>query len=181
MPTIATQNVIHTQVYHSLCGDLLLGSLGEQLCLCDWTNRRNATSVLFRLKRHLRAHFIEDGSATTDMAIRQLDEYFCGMRHMFSIHLLFAGTSFQHAVWSALLSVPCGETITYLQLAERIGCRQSVRAVANAVGANAVSIFVPCHRIVGTDGSLTGYAGGLSAKHFLLQLESPLSVMSHVR
>lgn len=169
---MATSDIIYTQVYHSPCGDLLLGSLGDQLCLCDWTNRRNADAVLSRLYRYLHADITSSKSATIDMAISQLDEYFHSARCTFSVPLLFAGTAFQQAVWSSLLTIPYGETVTYLQLAERLHCPQSVRAVANAVGANAMSVFVPCHRIIGTNGTLTGYAGGLPAKRFLLQLES---------
>lgn len=169
---MATSGIIYTQVYHSPCGDLLLGSLGDQLCLCDWTNRRNADAVLSRLCRHLHAEITNGNSAVIDMAISQLEEYFQGIRCAFSVPLLFAGTAFQQAVWSSLLTIPYGETITYLQLARRLHCPQSVRAVANAVGANAMSVFVPCHRIIGTNGTLTGYAGGLPAKRFLFQLES---------
>lgn len=169
---MATSNNIYTQVYHSPYGDLFLGSLGDRLCLCDWTNRRNANAVLSRLRRYLHTDFIEGNSAVINMAISQLDEYFQGTRSAFTIPLLFAGTAFQQAVWSSLLTIPYGETVTYLQLAEHLHCPQPVRAVANAVGANAMSIFIPCHRIIGTNGSLTGYAGGLPAKRFLLQLES---------
>lgn len=174
---MSNSSIIYTQVYHSPCGDLLLGSLGDQLCLCNWTNRRNADAVLSRLYRYLHADITSSKSATIDMAISQLDEYFHSVRRTFSVPLLFAGTPFQQAVWSALLTVPYGKTITYLQLAERIGCPQSVRAVANAVGANAMSILVPCHRIVGTNGTLTGYAGGLPTKRFLLQWETSHSAM----
>ncbi len=174
---MAISNIIHTQVYHSPCGDLLLGSLSDRLCLCDWTNRHNANVVLSRLRQYLHADLKEGNSAIIDMAISQLGEYFIGARSTFTTPILFAGTAFQQAVWSSLLTVPYGETVTYLQLAERLHCPQSVRAVANAVGANAVSIFVPCHRIIGTNGTLTGYAGGLPAKRFLLQLESPQSAM----
>jgi len=174
---MAASNNIYTQVYHSPCGDLLLGSLGDRLCLCDWANRHNANAVLSRLRRYLHADFIEGNSAVIDVAISQLDEYFQGTHSAFAIPLLFAGTAFQQAVWSSLLTIPYGKTITYLQLAERHHCPQSVRAVANAVGSNAISVLVPCHRIIGTNGTHTGYAGGLPAKRFLLQLESHQPVM----
>lgn len=90
---------------------------------------------------------------------------------MFDIPLMTAGTDFQKSVWSRLNGIPSGKTISYRSLACDIGRPQSVRAIANAVGANALSIFIPCHRVVGSDGSLTGYAGGLAAKQFLLGLE----------
>ncbi len=168
---------ICTRAYSSLCGNLLLGSLGDRLCLCDWTNRHDAFAVLSRLKRHLQADMMKGNSMVIDMAISQLDEYFHGGRKTFSVPLLFAGTPFQQAIWEALRGIPYGTTLTYLQLAEYINCPQSVRAVANAVGANAMSIFVPCHRIIGTNGTLTGYAGGLPAKRFLLQWEASQSAI----
>lgn len=177
MPATPAPKTICTQVWHSPCGDLLLGSLGDRLCLCDWTNRRNVSAILSRLKRCSHADIIEQNSSVIDLAVSQLDEYFHSTRRTFSVPLLLAGTSFQQAVWAALQGIPYGTTVTYLQLAERINCPQSVRAVANAVGANAMSIFVPCHRIIGTNGTLTGYAGGLPAKRFLLQLESSRAAM----
>ena len=168
---------IYTHAYPSPCGNLLLGSLGDRLCLCDWTNRHDASAVLSRLKRYLHADIVAGNSSVMDLAVSQLDEYFIGTRSTFSVPLLFAGTPFQQAVWTALQGVPYGTTLTYLQLAERINCPQSVRAVANAIGANAMSIFVPCHRIIGTSGTLTGYAGGLPAKRFLLQWEASQSAI----
>ena len=168
---------IYTRTCSAPCGDLLLGSLGDRLCLCDWTNRHDASAVLSRLKRRLHADIVAGNSSVMDLAVSQLAEYFHSTRRTFSVPLLFAGTPFQQAVWTALQGVPYGTTLTYLQLAERINCPQSVRAVANAVGANAMSIFVPCHRIIGTNGTLTGYAGGLPAKRLLLQLESSLAAM----
>ena len=86
--------------------------------------------------------------------------------------LLFVGTDFQKAVWNELLKIPFGKTVSYGEMALRIGMPKAVRAVANANGANSISIFAPCHRVIGSDRSLTGYGGGLSAKKFLLELES---------
>ena len=85
--------------------------------------------------------------------------------------LLFVGSDFQKSVWQMLLEIPYGQTISYGEMARRIGIPKAVRAVANANGANAISIFAPCHRIIGSDRSLTGYGGGLEAKKFLLELE----------
>lgn len=104
-------------------------------------------------------------------AINQLDEYFAGSRKSFDIDLLFAGTDFQKEVWRRLLSIPYGTTVSYAEMARAVGMPRSVRAVANANSANAISIFAPCHRVIGSDHSLTGYAGGLPAKRMLLELE----------
>jgi methylated-DNA-[protein]-cysteine S-methyltransferase len=108
-------------------------------------------------------------------AIAQLKEYFAGRRTSFDLPLdLQAGTAFQQSVWRALLTIPCGQTTSYARLSHGIGKPQASRAVGAAVGRNPLSIVVPCHRVVGTDGSLTGYAGGLDRKTALLKLERAL-------
>ncbi len=102
---------------------------------------------------------------------RQLGEYFAGLRKGFDLPLDFAGTPFQRAVWNGLLEIPYGQTRTYRQLAERLGKPSATRAVGAANGRNPISIIVPCHRVIGSDGTLTGFAGGLAAKAHLLELE----------
>ena len=104
-------------------------------------------------------------------ATAQLSEYFAGQRREFDIPLDLAGTEFQRAAWTALASVPYGETRSYRQQAEAIGRPKAVRAIGAANGRNPVPIVLPCHRIVGSDGSLTGYGGGLSIKEYLLKHE----------
>lgn len=101
----------------------------------------------------------------------QLDEYFAGTRNSFDLPLDLRGTEFQVATWESLATIPFGETATYSEQAARIGRPTAVRAIGAANGRNPVSIVLPCHRVVGADGSLTGFAGGLKAKHFLLDLE----------
>jgi methylated-DNA-[protein]-cysteine S-methyltransferase len=105
-------------------------------------------------------------------AIRELREYFAGKRRAFTVELKPAGTSFQLAVWQALRAIPYGETISYGELARRIGRPSASRAVGAANGANPLPIIVPCHRVIGADGSLTGFGGGVETKRFLLGLES---------
>ena len=102
----------------------------------------------------------------------QLEEFFAGERREFSLALAPAGTPFQLAVWQALRAIPYGTTITYGELARRIGNPRAVRAVGLANGRNPLSIIVPCHRVIGANGTLTGYGGGLERKRFLLALES---------
>ena len=105
-------------------------------------------------------------------AIRQLDEYFAGTRTVFDLPLdLQAGTAFQQSVWQALLAIPCGERSSYADVSRRIGRPNASRAVGAAVGRNPISIVVPCHRVLGSGGALTGYAGGLDRKTALLRLE----------
>ena len=101
----------------------------------------------------------------------QLDEYFSGRRTAFDVALAPEGTDFQRAVWAGLLTIPYGETLSYGELAERIGSPKAVRAVGLANGANPVAVVVPCHRVIGADGSLTGYGGGLPRKAWLLAHE----------
>lgn len=102
----------------------------------------------------------------------QLDEYFAGKRTAFSLPLDFGGTAFQRSVWQALLTIPYGETRSYREIARQIGRPAAVRAVGAANARNPLSIVAPCHRVIGATGKLTGFAGGLSAKEFLLRLES---------
>ena len=122
---------------------------------------------------------IDKGEVCADFPLlqqteQQLREYFAGERKEFVLPLHFIGTDFQQQVWHALLTIPFGETRSYLQIAQQIQNEKSVRAVGAANGKNPISIITPCHRVIGSSGKLTGFAGGLEAKAFLLQLESPV-------
>lgn len=117
----------------------------------------------------------EDGAhVVLCRAIAQLQEYFAGRRSTFDLPLDLQGTPFQKSVWQALLAIPCGSTTSYAAIGQRIGKPSASRAVGAAVGRNPVSIVVPCHRVLGTGGALTGYAGGLERKSALLKLEGAL-------
>ncbi|SHF98953.1 methylated-DNA-[protein]-cysteine S-methyltransferase [Microbulbifer donghaiensis] len=107
----------------------------------------------------------------TDCAARQLEEYFAGERREFELPLNPRGTEFQRRVWDALAGIPYGETRSYREQAEALGNLKAIRAVARANGANPIAIVIPCHRVIGADGTLTGYAGGLEMKARLLTLE----------
>ena len=106
-------------------------------------------------------------------AVLQLNEYFEGKREIFDFKLNPAGTEFQQKVWRALLEIPFGKTISYMELSKKLGDVKAIRAVASANGKNPIWIVVPCHRVIATDGSLTGYAGGLWRKKWLLEHENP--------
>ena len=110
--------------------------------------------------------------------VTQLDEYFNGTRQQFSLKLNPDGTKFQKRVWKELLNIPFGKTLSYLQLTKELGDIKAIRAVANANGKNPIWIIIPCHRVIGSDGSLTGYAGGLQRKKWLLDHESPVKQQS---
>ena len=113
----------------------------------------------------------EGDAAVIDRARRQLDEYFSGARERFQLSLAMGGTDLQLTVWQRLCSIPFASTVSYRELAAAVGRPSAVRAVAAACGANAISIIVPCHRVTGSDGSLTGYAGGVEAKRRLIAME----------
>ena len=111
-------------------------------------------------------------------AVSQLQDYFSGKRNYFSFKLNPKGTDFQQKVWQELLKIPFGKTISYLDLAKKLGDAKVIRAAASANGKNPLWIVVPCHRVIGTDGSLTGYAGGLWRKKWLLEHETPTNQQS---
>jgi len=155
---------IKIQYYETPVGELILGSYKDQLCLCDWRYRKMRDAVDSRLQKFFGTTYQEQKSDIIDLTISQLKEYFEGSRKQFDIPLVFAGTDFQKNVWNALLEIPYGRVDSYAGLSKKLNNILAIRAVAAANGANAISIIVPCHRIIGTDGKLIGYAGGLPAK-----------------
>jgi methylated-DNA-[protein]-cysteine S-methyltransferase len=155
-------------------GELILGSYQDRLCLCDWRYRNARESIYSRIKESLKVGFKENATDVTREAVKQLDQYFIAERKCFDLPLRPVGSEFQKRVWKALLEIPYGRTTTYSGLSEKLGDKDAIRAVAAANGANALAIFIPCHRVIGRDGRLTGYAGGLSAKKQLLRLENAL-------
>jgi methylated-DNA-[protein]-cysteine S-methyltransferase len=154
----------HYVYFDSPLGRILLTSDG-----------RAVTGVYFEGQKYQavpRAGWIEDPACPVLVqAQAQLNEYFGGRRSVFDLPLAAAGTAFQMRVWRALCAIPCGKTVSYGSLAGSLGTPQGVRAVAAAVGRNPVSVVIPCHRVIGSNGSLTGYAGGLERKRALLVLE----------
>ncbi len=163
------------QYYDSPCGKMVLASINGKLCLCDWNDMPCAERNKRRLIKSLNVSFKEEPSEVLRQTIFQLDEYFAGIRRDFSIPLHPIGTEFQRRVWEALQEIPYGETRSYKEIAIRVGNIKGIRAVAQAIGANGISIVIPCHRVIGTNKSLTGFAGGLSAKRTLLSIENSLS------
>ena len=125
-----------------------------------------------RIQTGLKAEYEEEGSAIIEETRAQISQYFSGERTQFNLPLLLVGSEFQKKVWKTLLEIPFGKTNTYSGLSRTLGNEKAIRAVAAANGANAISIIVPCHRILGSDGRLIGYAGGLETKRNLLRLEN---------
>ena len=168
---ITEKKNITVKQHNTPCGRLILGDFDGLLCLCDWLTGKHRERTDIQLKKTLKADFKEGTTPVIEEAARQIDEYFAGKRTVFDIPMLHIGTDFRKRVWAELLNIPYGTTISYGQLAQRIDMPTAVRAVANANGANPISIIVPCHRVIGSDGTLTGYGGGLTIKQALLALE----------
>ena len=124
----------------------------------------------------MNVEFTMASSAVIEQTVNQLDDYFAGHLTVFNIPLQPVGTDFQRRVWKALLDIPFGQTRSYMEIAKSIGNPQGVRAVAQAIGANGIGIIIPCHRVIGSNHSLTGFAGGLDKKQLLLQLERTISM-----
>ena len=164
-------NAIRIKRYLSPVGELLVGSFDGKLCICDWAREKRRDVNDRRIQRALRAVYEDGASDTIERAIAQLDEYFARERTSFDISLIFTGTDFQNSVWRELQNIPYGETVSYGELARKLGCPKAVRAVAAANGANPISIFVPCHRVIGSDRKMVGYGGGLEATKGQLTLE----------
>ena len=166
------RTLIFIRHYSLPCGEVVLGAAGGELCLCDWAGKACAERNMRRLVRLMGAEFKEESSPVLELTKAELDEYFAGRRKAFDIPLHPVGTPFQLRVWSVLTEIPYGQTRTYSEIARRVGNPRGVRAVAQAIGANGIAILIPCHRVIGSDRSLTGFAGGLDAKRILLQTES---------
>lgn len=149
-------------------GRLTLVARGDRLAAILWENDDPARVSLGAMEEH-------GGHPVLLETERQLRAYFGGELKEFSLDLDFSGTDFQKAVWNALLAIPFGETRTYAQIARQVGSPQAVRAVGAANGRNPISIVAPCHRVIGSNGKLTGFAGGLREKAWLLDMESAAS------
>ena len=162
---------ILTTVFPSPLGDLIACATEHGLCLLEFVGSRRVEREQQDLQRLLKRPMIAGTNEHLAQAEQELREYFAGSLHTFNVALHTPATPFQAAVWQGLRQIPYGKTASYREQAERLGRPTAVRAVANANGQNRVSIIIPCHRVIGADGSLTGYAGGLQRKAWLLQHE----------
>lgn len=170
----ASENRIIVSCYQSKFGELLIGDYQGQLCICDWLYRKMRAQIDVRLQTRLNANYFSGNTAIIDSTKAQLEQYFSGGSKNFDIPLKWVGTEFQKEVWKELLKIPFGLTETYLGLSQKMNNKGAIRAIASANGANAISIIVPCHRIIGSDGKLVGYAGGVETKKKLLQFENAI-------
>jgi AraC family transcriptional regulator of adaptative response/methylated-DNA-[protein]-cysteine methyltransferase len=166
------RNMIFTRRILTPLGPMLAAASDEGICLLEFTDRRMLETQLNRIRKRITTDILPGNNSHLDVLEKQLNEYFAGKRKLFSLPLVLSGTPFQEKVWSALLDIPYGETRSYKQQAQAIGQPEAVRAVARANGDNRIAIIIPCHRVIGSDGQLVGYGGGLFRKQYLLSLET---------
>ena len=153
-------------------GPLLAGASEEGICLLEYPDRRMLERNLLTLRERFGCPAVPGSHPLLTQLRRELEAYFAGRRRAFDVPIAARGTPFQEMVWRELARIPHGTTISYAELARRVGRPSARRAVARANGQNRISILIPCHRVIGQDGSLTGYGGGLWRKRLLLHLES---------
>ena len=152
-------------------GPMFICATDKGICLVEFTDRKMLETEFRDLQKKLNAVILQGENEHIKACKKQLKEYFEGKRRSFDLTLDLPGTPFQQSVWEELLNIPFGTTSTYQQMARRLGKETAVRAMANANGHNRVAIIVPCHRVIGKDGNLTGYGGGLQRKQWLLDHE----------
>ncbi len=152
-------------------GTMIAGATDKGICMFEFADYKLLEQELKQLTTSLKAPLVQGENVYFGILRKQLDQYFKGELQEFDIPLDLVGTEFQKQVWSGLLQIPYGSTTTYAKQAERLGKPSAVRAVANANGKNKISIILPCHRVIGADGTLTGYGGGIWRKKKLLELE----------
>jgi AraC family transcriptional regulator of adaptative response/methylated-DNA-[protein]-cysteine methyltransferase len=167
--------MIRTVKIESPLGELIAGATDEGICLLEFNDRKRAATECRDLVRLLNQPMEEGENEHLTILIQQLAEYFSGSRKKFSIPLVTPGTDFQKEAWNELMEIPFGSTRSYQEQANALNRPDSVRAVANANGTNRISIVIPCHRVIGTNGRLTGYGGGLKRKKWLLDHEKKYS------
>ncbi|KHN91370.1 XRE family transcriptional regulator [Pectobacterium actinidiae] len=176
-PTEQSQ-VIMIHRFTTLLGPMFVCATERGVCLLEFTDRRMLETEFRDLQRLLNARIMSGENNHTRQAEKEIGEYFAGTRQQFTLVLDTPGSDFQRTVWQALQTVPYGQTSHYQALSGQMGKPNAVRAVAAANGANRVAIVIPCHRIIGKDGSMTGYGGGIARKEWLIEHEKKCFMMS---
>ena len=157
--------------FDSPLGKIVLGEYNGKICLVEFKGSTRAKSSLNFLSKHYGTDIKKNENQVLSNAKKQFGQYFSGKLSKFTLPLDYAGTEFQEAIWKQLSKIPYGKTVNYGWVAEKAGNPKAARAAGAAIGDNRISIIVPCHRVVGKDGSLTGYGGGLKKKEWLLAHE----------
>jgi AraC family transcriptional regulator, regulatory protein of adaptative response / methylated-DNA-[protein]-cysteine methyltransferase len=170
--------IVHTARIQTPLGPMVACATNDALCILEFADRPMLATQIKRVRQHLGCAYVPSGNGIIDVAGAELNAYFAGQLTAFTVPLLSPGSPFQQSVWKVLGEIPYGETRSYAQIARNIGRAEAVRAVANANGGNRIAIMIPCHRVIGSNGDLTGYGGGLWRKKRLLEIERGRSTLS---
>ncbi|MPS64775.1 MAG: cysteine methyltransferase [Chryseobacterium sp.] len=166
--------IIYRKTIETPLGTMFACAVEEGICLLEFTDRKNMEKQFKSLSKTLNAEFVEKDHEHFNQLERELTEYFEGKRERFETSLFITGTDFQKKVWQLLTEIPMGITRTYKQQSEFLGNLKAIRAVGTANGMNKIAILIPCHRVIGSNGELVGYAGGIWRKQKLLELEKAI-------
>jgi AraC family transcriptional regulator, regulatory protein of adaptative response / methylated-DNA-[protein]-cysteine methyltransferase len=168
------KTIIHISRFATPLGPMFACATSQGVCLLEFTNRRMLETEFDDLRRRLKGVILPGENPHLTQVEKEMTEYFEGQRKIFTVPLHTPGTDFQQSVWNRLQQIPYGETCSYGQLALSMDMPNAVRAVASANGHNRIAIIIPCHRIIGANGDLTGYGGGLPRKRWLIDFENQL-------
>src|SRR5690606_38014546 len=176
LPKNEKNAVIYLKNIETPLGTMIACAGESGISMLEFSDKKSLGAELEEISRHLGAHIIPGESSIFAKLEEELHEYFNGERKAFSVPISPVGTDFQKKVWEVLLKIPYGTTTSYREQATILGNPKAVRAVANANGLNKISILIPCHRIIGSNGTLTGYGGGIWRKQKLLELEKAILI-----
>ncbi|MEE9554071.1 MAG: methylated-DNA--[protein]-cysteine S-methyltransferase [candidate division Zixibacteria bacterium] len=174
MKSSANIQPIHYQKFATPLGDMVAASYNNRLCLLGFLDRKKPETILKPLGKKLKTDLKEANTNTLKLTRKQLRLYFDSKISRFELPLKAMGTDFQKSVWKQLGRIPHGKTVNYGKIAERVGKPNGARAAGMAIGSNPISIIVPCHRVIGKSGALTGFAGGIWRKKWLLEHEGAI-------
>ncbi|HMI02999.1 MAG TPA: methylated-DNA--[protein]-cysteine S-methyltransferase [Pedobacter sp.] len=163
--------IINMTEFSTPLGPMLAGATSEGICLLEFTNRIRLEKEFSELQRLLNATMQPGSNQHLDQLENELSEYFEGKRKSFSVPLHTPGNEFAQTVWKTLLEIPYGKTCSYKEQAEMMNNPKAIRAIASTNGRNRLAIIIPCHRVIGSDGNMTGYAAGIDKKKWLLKFE----------
>lgn len=166
--------IIYQKTIQTPLGEMIACAVDQGICLLEFTDRKNSEKQFMSLSKALNAEVEEREHIHFKQLEEELNEYFDGRRDHFEVPLFITGTAFQEKVWQLLREIPMGETRTYKQQSEFLGNPKAIRAVGTANGINKIAILIPCHRVIGSNGELVGYAGGIWRKQKLLELEKAI-------
>ncbi|MBU1319893.1 MAG: methylated-DNA--[protein]-cysteine S-methyltransferase [candidate division Zixibacteria bacterium] len=168
---MATDNIVYRDIRSPL-GDMIAGATDSGVCFLEWHDRGGVERIKKRIEKRYRLPLTPGNNSHLDELEEEVTRYFDGKLKEFSVALDIKGTPFERSTWDQLLAIPYGKTRSYGQMADLLGKPRASRAVGRANGANYISIVVPCHRVIATNGGLGGYGGGIQRKRYLLDLEA---------